>query len=176
MQFSPWLLQVRSSNVQPSARLSRFSPTPTSQNPTCHISLGLFPLMPSYTIHSPSHNQATSYTFQRHPGLRVAGLPTPPIIQVPAQGLPPPIEGKVDVGPSVEHLEFPWQRNLYSNNYNRSCKVFRALKQCYLNCEWARSIVPRNWLEMWTLGSHPRPTELGSSGLGISILTSPLGE
>lgn len=135
MQFSPWLLQVRSSNVQPSARLSRFSPTPTSQNPTCHISLGLFPLMPSYTIHSPSHNQATSYTFQRHPGLRVAGLPTPPIIQVPAQGLPPPIEGKVDVGPSVESLEFPWQRNLYSNNHNRSCKVFRALKQCYINRE-----------------------------------------
>ena len=112
MQFSPWLLQVRHSNVHASACRSRFSPTLISHNPGRHISLGLFPLAPSYLI---IISQLRRFHFLVL-GSLLQGSQSFPSFKSQPKACLLQIEEKVDAGPSLENLQFTWRRNLYSSN------------------------------------------------------------
>lgn len=69
------------------------------------------------------------------PGLLVAGLVTFLILQIPAKGYLPQREGKIDWGPSIENLKFPWRRNFYSENLNKVVNV-QGPNQCSLKWTW----------------------------------------
>lgn len=130
MQFTHWVLQLRSSNVYASACLSRFSLTPASRNPARHLSRLISHC--AFVSHPLTLPQPSHFLFLGQGSSLQGSGPAYPSSQSQAYLLQ--IEGKVDFGPSVENLQFPSRGDLYSNNHKRSCKVFRALKQCCLKC------------------------------------------